>query len=102
MTRMAAIRTSVEHGSPLGRTPRPVERRNIVPARYEIRIAGQLDQIAAAAFAGLDVTAYGDVTVVRGEFDQACLHGLLERIRSLGLDLVEARRVRDSPGYRAN
>lgn len=68
---------------------------------YEIRIAGQLDESAAAAFEGLDVTASGGVTVVRGEFDQASLHGLLELIRALGLDLVEARRVRGSPGQRA-
>jgi hypothetical protein len=69
-----------------------------VSSSYEIRIAGQLDETAAAAFEGLDVTASGDVTVVRGEFDQASLHGLLELIRSLGLDLVEARRVRGTPG----
>jgi hypothetical protein len=34
--------------------------------------------------------------VIRGEFDQAGLHGVLERIRFLGLDLVEVRRVRGS------
>jgi hypothetical protein len=76
-------------------------KKNIVPARYEIRIAGQLDQTAVAAFAGLKVTPCGSVTVVRGEFDQASLQGLLERIRSLGLDLIEARRVRGSPDNRA-
>jgi DNA-binding CsgD family transcriptional regulator len=70
--------------------------------RYEIRIAGQIDSTAAEAFAGLTVLASGDVTVVRGEFDQASLHGLLERIRSLDLDLVEVRRVRGSPGDRAD
>jgi hypothetical protein len=73
-----------------------------VLARYEIRIAGQLDETAAAAFASLEVTARGDVTVIRGEFDQASLHGLLERIRFLGLDLVDARRVRGSPADRAD
>ena len=68
-------------------------------ARYEIRIAGRLDERATAAFAGLDVAARGSVTVIRGEFDQASLHGVLERIRFLGLDLVEVRRVRGSrPG----
>ena len=62
--------------------------------RYEIRIAGQLDEATIATFGALDVTVYDKVTVVIGDFDQAALHGLLERIRSLGLDLVGARRVR--------
>ena len=73
-----------------------------MPAYYEIRIAGQLDETAAAAFAGLELTVHGGVIVIRGEFDQAALHGVLERIRSLGLDLVEARRVRASPAHRAD
>lgn len=60
---------------------------------YEIRIAGQFDEACAAAFAGLDVASRDGVMVITGEFDQAALHGLLERIRLLGLDLVEARRV---------
>ncbi len=61
---------------------------------YEIRVAGHLDEITAAAFTGLNVASSGAVTVITGEFDQAALHGLLERIRSLGLDLLEARRIR--------
>ena len=60
---------------------------------YEIRIAGQLDDTTVAAFAGLEMTHHNQVTVIVGEFDQAALHGMLERIRSLGLDLLEARRV---------
>ena len=68
-----------------------------MPPRYEIRVAGRLDETTAAAFDGLDVTARGTVTVITGELDQAALHGLLERIRSLGLELVEARRAR-GPG----
>ena len=70
-----------------------------MPPRYKIRVAGQLDETTAAAFAGLDVAACGAGTVITGELDQAALHGLLERIRSLGLELVDARRVRGSgPG----
>jgi hypothetical protein len=60
---------------------------------YEIRIAGQLDDTTLVAFAGLEVTHYDQVTVIVGEFDQAALHGMLELIRSLSLDLLEARRV---------
>lgn len=63
-------------------------------ARYEIRIAGQLDEATIAAFGDLDVSVHSAVTVITGDFDQAALHGLLERIRWLGLDLIEARRVR--------
>jgi hypothetical protein len=64
---------------------------------YEIRVAGQLDETCAAAFAGLDVASRGGITLITGEFDQAALHGLLERIRMLGLDLVEARRASGPP-----
>jgi hypothetical protein len=60
---------------------------------YEIRVAGQLGETTAAVFAGLDVTYDGQVMVISGQFDQAALHGLLERIRLLALDLVEARRI---------
>ena len=60
---------------------------------YEIRIAGQLDDSTLAEFAGLEVTRHDQVTVITGEFDQAALHGMLEFIRSLGLDLLEARRI---------
>ena len=70
---------------------------DLVPARYEIRVAGQLDEMAAKAFAGFEISTRGAVTVITGEFDQSALHGVLERIRSLGLDLLEARRIRGSP-----
>lgn len=63
------------------------------PPSYEIRLAGQLDETREAAFAGLNLASHGQVTVITGEFDQAALHGLLERIWLLGLDLVEARRL---------
>lgn len=64
---------------------------------YAIRIAGQFDETCAAAFAGLEVASRDGVMVITGEFDQAALHGLLERIRALGLELIEARRVGGSP-----
>lgn len=64
---------------------------------YEIRIAGQLDETALAWFAGLDMTCHDGIIVITGQFDQAALHGMLEMIRSLHLDLLEARRIRGSP-----
>ena len=62
-------------------------------AHYEIRVAHRLDDELATDFEGLDVTAEGETTVIRGEMDQAALHGMLERVRMLRLELVEARRV---------
>lgn len=62
-------------------------------AHYEIRLAGRLDDSSAAAFAGLHMTCSSTVTVISGELDQAALHGMLERIRMLDLDLIELRRV---------
>lgn len=71
-----------------------------MPPRYQIRIAGHLDETAVAVFAHLNVTYRGGDTLATGELDQAGLHGVLERIRALGLDLVAARRLDDpvSPG----
>ena len=81
-----------EHG---GRNP-PGTRGMRAPPTYEIRIADQLDEATLMSFAGLDVTVRAGVTVITGQFDQAALHGMLEMIRSLGLDLEEVRRVPDS------
>jgi hypothetical protein len=70
---------------------------------YEIRIAGRVDETTFTSFAGLEVQLRDDDTILTGQFDQAALHGMLEMIRSLGLDLLEARRVdasapKDDPG----
>jgi hypothetical protein len=66
----------------------------LVPPRYKIRFAGRPDDAANDAFAGLDLVSDGSLTVISGEFDQAALHGLLERVRAFGLDLVDVRRAR--------
>jgi hypothetical protein len=66
---------------------------------YEIRIAGRLDETTRPLFAGLEVKDRDDATLVIGQFDQAALHGVLEMIWALGLDLLGARRIRDAlPG----
>ena len=65
------------------------------PGRYEIRIEGHLDTRWATWFDGLTLTQDGDgTTVIRGPIaDQAALHGLLQRVRDLGLPLVSVRHV---------
>ena len=65
--------------------------------RYEIRLAGVLDDQMLAALPGSVVESTASTTVVVADFDQAGLHGLLERLRRSGLDLVEVRRIHGSP-----
>ena len=48
-----------------------------------------------ASLRPLDASLSPAETVLRGEIeDQAALHGLLDRIRTLGLELIEIRQVR--------
>jgi hypothetical protein len=61
---------------------------------YEIRVAGHLDETTRTLFAGMEVRYCDDATLIIGQLDQAALHGVLEMIRSLGLDLLAARRIR--------
>jgi hypothetical protein len=63
--------------------------------RYEIRIAGHLDPHWTTWFDGLSVSREADgTTVISGQIaDQAALHGVLQRVRDLGLPLVSVIRV---------
>jgi hypothetical protein len=56
---------------------------------YEIRIGGRLDPRWAAWFDGMAlVTADGSSTIRGPVADQAALHGVLQKIRDLGLPLI--------------
>ena len=63
--------------------------------RYEIRVNGELGSGWSAWFDGLEVTSdeHGQTTITGPIVDQAALHGLLTKIRDLGLELLEVRRT---------
>jgi hypothetical protein len=56
---------------------------------HELRVRGPLDARAAAAFADLEV--HTEIVLRAVLVDQAALHGVLDRIRELGLELVDVR-----------
>jgi len=65
---------------------------------YEIRFRGHLDPARAQMFEGLEmVQDPGGDTILTGLLiDQAALHGVLNRIRDLGLPLISLRQVGNS------
>lgn len=65
------------------------------PMNYEIRVKGHLDIRRIRWFEGLEVSlAPNGETIIRGPIlDQAALHGILNRIRDLGLPLLLVKRT---------
>ncbi len=60
---------------------------------YEIRVLGSLGPAASEAFADVAVEVEPTATVLCGDLDQAHLHALLDRVRALGLELVDIRQI---------
>jgi hypothetical protein len=69
------------------------------PARYELRVQGVLEPGWSAWFEGLRVSSDDHCqTIIAGPVaDQAALHGLLAKIRDLGLELLSVRRIDPDP-----
>ena len=64
------------------------------PQLYEIRVAGHLSANWAARFEGLSMRHEPEgETALTGMLDQAALHGVFMKIRSLGLNLISVNRV---------
>jgi len=63
--------------------------------RYEIRLKGHPDSRWEAWFDGLSLTTSADgTTVIRGHVvDQSALHGLLQKVRDIGLPLISVTQV---------
>jgi len=75
--------------------PQPASSR---PTAYQIRITGQLDARWADWFEGLTITLDDGDTLITGPVvDQAALHGLLKRVRDLGMSLVSVSPVEPGP-----
>ena len=65
------------------------------PGRYEIRLKGHLEQRWVDWLEGLAITqeANGTTSLSGPLEDQAALHGVLNRIRDLGLPIISVQRV---------
>jgi hypothetical protein len=61
-----------------------------IPGIYKIRIKGHLEDRWAVEFEGMTITREdnGDTLLTGRVIDQAALHGLLKKVRDLGLPLI--------------
>jgi hypothetical protein len=61
---------------------------------YEIRIKGRVSRALLDSFEGMESDLEPVETVLHGPVrDQAELHGVIDRIQALGLELIEVRRL---------
>jgi hypothetical protein len=64
------------------------------PARYEVRVDGVLDGRWSEWFEGLRIEDQGGQTLLSGMVaDQPALHGILDKVRDLGLSIIAVRRL---------
>ena len=63
--------------------------------RYRITVRGGLGDASRQAFEDFAIESDGTETRLTQELDQAALYGALNRIQSLGLELVDLTRLID-------
>jgi hypothetical protein len=68
------------------------------PTVYQVRIKGHLGRQWTDWFGGLSITVEdsGDTLLTGPVVDQAALHGLLRKVRDLGMPLLSVMRVEPS------
>ena len=69
---------------------------------YQIRVKGRLDPSWSLWFDNMTLTFEKGETAITGAVaDQAALHGLLTKVRDLGLTLIDVKRIEPEPDKRA-
>ena len=63
--------------------------------RYQITVHGGLGDAGRQAFDGFKIEPDGHATMLVADLDQSALYGALNRVQSLGLELVELIRLAD-------
>ena len=82
----------------MSETPTPIKD-HPEPELYEIRVRGHLDARWATRFEGLTITLEenGETFLTGPVVDQAALHGLLKKVRDLGIPLLSVNLVQSQP-----
>ena len=68
---------------------------NVHQYQYQITISGGLGEIGREAFGDFKIESDETTTVLTGDLDQAALYGTLNRILSLGFELIRLNRLVD-------
>ena len=70
----------------------------MTPRTYEITFAGEAVPAIVSAFEDFDVSVGAGITTLRPQLpDQAALHRTLNRVMSLGLELLQVKAIDDHP-----
>jgi hypothetical protein len=80
----------IDDGAAVKRAATPAAR----PGRYRVVVRGRLGEHVAAAFDQFELESRPGESALTGTFaDQAQLHGLLDRLRDLGIQLISINPV---------
>ena len=64
------------------------------PSRYQVVVSGRLSEQLADSFEHLELHTQAGQSSLTGSFaDQAQLHGLLDRLRDLGIHLISVNPI---------